>query len=446
MRSRFRRDNLNCEREVAAAPAGVRDAAAPPRVGWVTRTAPPPDEVLVARRRSHVVLISGQALAGIGMGATVSSGSLLMAQVSGSEAWSGMAATLSTVGAAIAAMPLAALAQRAGRAPALAAGALTAAAGAALGLVATVAGAFPLLLVAFAMIGVGTAVNLQSRFAATDLSEPGARGRDLAIVVWATTVGAVAGPNLIAPADALGRALALPSLAGPFLFTIAAQVVAGAFYLIALRPDPLRLAARIARAGGAAADAVIPPSDPGGVRTGILATALSHATMVAVMSMTPVHLVHGGADLMIVGVTISLHVAGMYALSPVWGVLADRLGREPVIAVGQLLLLASLVLTAAGASTRAAVMTGLVLLGLGWSASTVAGSALIAESAGAARRTRIQGRADLFMNVAGALGGALAGPVLALVGYPGLSVATMACVAAVLVALVFRRGAVRSRG
>ena len=138
------------------------------------------------------------------MGATLSAGALLVTQVSGSEALSGMAATGTTVGAAIAAIPLAALAHRAGRAPSLATGALIAAAGAGSGW-SPPCSSLPLLLVALVMIGVGTAVNLQSRFAATDLSEPGDRGRDLAVVVWATTVGAVLGPNLIAPADAFGR-------------------------------------------------------------------------------------------------------------------------------------------------------------------------------------------------------------------------------------------------
>jgi MFS family permease len=374
------------------------------------------------------------------MGATLSAGALLVTQVTGSEALSGMAATGTTVGAAIAAIPLAALAHRAGRAPSLATGALIAAAGAGVGIVAAVIVSFPLLLLALAMIGVGTAVNLQSRFAATDLSEPGSRGRDLALVVWATTVGAVLGPNLIAPADAFGRTLGLPTLAGPFLFTIAAQVIAAAIYLVFLRPDPLKLADRIGRERDEAGLGVvdIPKSDPSGVRTGMIALALSHATMVSVMAMTPVHLVQNGATLVIVGLTISLHVAGMFGLSPVFGWLSDRVGREAIIALGQVVLLAALLLTSFGAASQGAVMAGLILIGLGWSASTVAGSALIAESADPLRRTRIQGRADLLMSVAGALGGAAAGPALALLAYNGLALLAIALVVVVLIAVAYR--------
>ena len=406
-----------------------------------------PEEIRSARRRGHIVLISGQALAGVGMGATLSAGALLVTQISGSEALSGMAATGTTVGAAIAAIPLAALAHRAGRAPSLATGALIAATGAGVGLLAAVLVSFPLLLVALAMIGVGTAVNLQSRFAATDLSEPGSSGRDLALVVWATTVGAVLGPNLIAPADAFGLSLGLPTLSGPFLFTIAAQVLAAAIYLVFLRPDPLKLAERIGRerhAAGLSEMVDIPKPDPSGVRTGMIALALSHATMVSVMAMTPVHLVQNGATLVIVGLTISLHVAGMFGLSPVFGWLADRVGREPIIAVGQVLLLVALLLTSFGADHQGAVMAGLILIGLGWSASTVAGSALIAESADPLRRTVIQGRADLLMSAAGAIGGAAAGPALAVLAYNGLALAAVALVVVVLIAVAYR-SAVRAQ-
>lgn len=406
-----------------------------------------PDQIRAARRRGRIVLISGQALAGVGMGATLSAGALLVTQVSGSEALSGMAATGTTVGAALSAIPLAALAHRAGRAPSLATGALIAAAGAGVGLLAAVLVSFPLLLVALAMIGVGTAVNLQSRFAATDLSEPGGSGRDLALVVWATTVGAVLGPNLIAPADAFGRSLGLPTLSGPFLFTIAAQVLAAAIYGIFLRPDPLKLAERIGRERDAAGLTVveIPRPDPSGVRTGMIALALSHATMVSVMAMTPVHLVHNGATLVIVGLTVSLHVAGMYGLSPLFGWLTDRVGREPIIAVGQVLLLAALLLTSFGAASQGAVMAGLILIGLGWSASTVAGSALIAESADPLRRTVIQGRADLLMSAAGAVGGAVAGPALALLAYNGLALAAVALVVVVLIAVAYRTATASQR-
>ncbi|TPX03279.1 MFS transporter, partial [Schumannella luteola] len=264
------------------------------------------------------------------------------------------------------------------------------------------------------------------------------RGRDLSIVVWSTTVGAVLGPNLIGPGDAVGQAIGLPPLAGAYLFTITAQLIAAAVYLLGLRPDPLRLATRIGLERPASPEAAPRTADTGGIATGMIATSLSHATMVSVMAMTPVHLVHHGASLELVGFTISLHVLGMYALSPLWGVLADRLGREATIAIGQVLLLGALLLLAVGSESELWVAVGLFTIGVGWSAASVAGSTLISESVDVLGRARIQGRADLLMSSAGALGGAAAGLVLAQLGYGGLALAATALVAIVLVTLVAR--------
>lgn len=394
-------------------------------------------DLAVVRRRTRAVLVAGQALAGIGMGATVSAGALLATEVSGSEAYSGAATTGSTVGSALAAIPLAALALRRGRAPALAAGSLCAAAGAGVGILASILGLFPMLVVGFVLIGVGTAVNLQARFAATDLADPARRARDLSLVVWATTLGAIVGPNLIGAGNSVGLAVGLPDLAGPLLLTAGAQLLAAAVYLVGLRPDPLRLARRVSPAMSPSASPRA-ADDGRRARTGIAILALSHATMASVMAMTPVHLASAGADLEIVGLTISLHIAGMYALSPVFGALADRIGPPAVIVAGQVTLAGGLLTAALGSASPLAVGVGLVLLGLGWSASTVAASALVATATAPERRTRVQGRSDAVMSGAGALGAALAGPVLAVLGYPGLSLAVLALVAAATVLLLLR--------
>ncbi len=408
----------------------------------VTAPALTAELVAAVQRRTRGVLMIGQVLAGLGMGATLSIGAILAADISGSPAFSGMAATAVTLGAALAAIPLARLARRAGRAPSLATGALAAASGAVLAMLAAGLSNFALLLLGILLIGSGTAVNLQSRFAAADLAAPASRARDLSLVVWATTVGAVSGPNLIGPGEAIGATLGLPELSGPFLFTVVAQALAAVLYLVGLRPDPLRLAAewraeqrlREERAGGGAVTVHAPEHRPS-IRLAVLSIALSHATMVSVMAMTPVHLTAHGASLVIVGFTISLHIAGMYALSPVFGILADRLGRRQTIVLGQGMLAASLLMTGLGAESEGWVVAGLIFLGLGWSASTVAGSALLTDAAAPDRRPIVQGRSDLVMSASGALGGALAGVVLAAAGYSGLSFVTLALVAVVTVAL-----------
>jgi MFS family permease len=381
------------------------------------------------------VLVIGQILGGIGMGATLSLGALLAAQLSGSSAWSGMAATMSTLGAAIVAVPLSRLAQARGRRRSLASGSLIAGLGAVLAITAVAVDTFPLLLVALMLLGAGSATNLQARFAATDLASARFHARDLSIVVWSTTVGAVLGPNLFGPGEVVGAFLGLPPLTGAFAFSLLATVAAAVVYSIGLRPDPLltALAARQSapagehRIGGLA----IVRTNPN-ARFSVAVVALSHATMVALMSMAPVHLRDHGATLTLIGLTISLHVAGMYALSPVFGALADRIGRMPVILTGQALLLAALTQFWLNGESTVAMAVGLVLLGLGWSAAVVAGSALITEAVGVRDRAPLQGFSDLSMNAAGALGGALAGPILSAAGYSGLGLVTMLLVAVIV--------------
>jgi MFS family permease len=236
-------------------------------------------------------------------------------------------------------------------------------------------------------------------------------------------------------------------MTGAFAFSLVATVAAAAVYSFGLRPDPLltALAARTTdlstrrRRGGLAIVRANPPA-----RYAVVVIALSHATMVALMSMAPVHLRDHGATLSIVGLTISLHVAGMYALSPVFGWLADRVGRLPVILTGQAMLLTALGIAWRSDGGQAAMTVSLIFLGLGWSASVVAASALVAEAVDVHDRSSLQGFSDLSMNAAGALGGALAGPVLALAGYSGLGLAAMAMVAVVTVWSVVRLPSTRS--
>lgn len=392
-------------------------------------------ETEVIQKRVIRSLVFAQILGGIGLGATVSVGALLASDVSGSPAWSGMAATMSTLGAAIIAVPLARAAQARGRRIALSIGSIVAALGAVLATGAAALGSFPLLLVGLALAGAGSATNLQARFAATDLALPLHRARQLSLVVWSTTIGAVLGPNLIEPGESIGAVIGLPTLTGPFVFTVAAQLAAMLVYFFGLRPDPLLTALRNAppREGapprhGFATLKVNPLA-----RYAVVAVAFSHATMVAMMSMTPVHLYEHGATLVIVGFALSLHIAGMYALSPVFGWLADRWGRVPTILFGQGMLVVSLLTAWVGSHSQVLVIVSVIFLGLGWSASTIAGSTLVAESAPVDDRAGLQGVSDLLMNSTAAVCGALAGPVLALVGYSGLGIVSLLLVAVVTV-------------
>lgn len=398
-----------------------------------------------AQRRTLTTLIVAQVVGGLGIGAAIAIGSVAAFQLSGSEQWSGLAGTMITLGAATVAVPLARIAARHGRRVGLSLGWAIAGVGALVTLTAVITSSFPILLAGLLLLGSGTATNLQSRYAATDLSPERKRARHLSIVVWSTTVGSVLGPNLTGPGETLGRGLGLSPLAGPFIFSTAGFAAAVAVTVLFLRPDPLLTAQQarlrddgpvkpaVARVRNASWSALRHSS---AAIIALSAIVVGHGVMVGIMTMTPVHLTHHGAELQIIGLTISLHIAGMYALSPVFGWLADRFGRRAVIVLGQVTLIAAAVVSGTADGSTGWLVVGLILLGLGWSAGLVAGSTLLAESVPTEHRPGVQGLADLLMNLSAAVTGGLSGVILGLIGYSGLSAVSCVLVAVPLLLIV----------
>lgn len=396
------------------------------------------------QRRTVRMLSASQALSGVGIGIGVGVGSLLTQQITGSATLAGLPQTGSVLGGALAAVPLSRVMGRFGRRPGLVAGYLVGALGASGVVLSTVLESLPVLLMAMALFGVSTATSGQARFAATDLADARHRSRALATVVWATTVGAVAGPNLMGPSADLARGWGLPQFAGPFLWSILAFGSAALLLLVGLRPDPLLLAqsgehvdgVRPTRASLASSFDAVRRSPHAAI--GLASVAVSHTVMVAVMVMTPVHMGHAGMGaLRVIGLVISIHVAGMYAFSPVVGWLSDRVGRLRTSAIGWALLLTATVLAGTAAPhNQAQLSVGLFLLGLGWSCGLVSGSTLVSESVPAQVRTGVQGLADLVMGLSGALGGAAAGFVVGLASFGVLAALAASLVLGLVVAAV----------
>ncbi|MCX5156049.1 MFS transporter [Streptomyces sp. NBC_00291] len=393
------------------------------------RTAPPVAATDLPRlqRRTSAVLIAAQMLGGLGVPISIALAPVLATEVSGTEAMSGFASTASVIGTALLSLPLAALMTARGRRPGLVLAYAIGAAGAALVVLAATIGNFPLLLVGMAAFGAASSANLQARFAAADLAAPDRRARAISVVVWASTIGAVLGPNLSAPASHSFAGTSIPETAGPFVWAGAVFVLTGTLIGVLLRPDPLLTARALAapgeqtRAGRSLRAGFTAVRESPRARLALLTVAVSHTTMVSIMVMTPVDLGHHGADLKLVGLVISGHIAGMFAFSPVMGWLADRIGRLSVIGLAAGLLSVAALLAGTAGPSHAQSALGLFLLGLGWSAGMVSGSALLTDSVPQAARAAVQGLSDLTMNAAAGLGGAAAGLVMARAGYGWLN-------------------------
>ncbi|MCE3556035.1 MFS transporter [Pseudonocardia sp. RS11V-5] len=374
-------------------------------------------------------LVLAQVFSGAGLAAGITVGALLAQDMLHTTGLAGIPAALYTIGSAAAAAWVGRLSQRLGRRAGLTAGYATGALGSAGVVAAAVLDNVALLFVALFVYGAGTATNLQARYAGADLASPARRGRAVSTVLVATTLGGVLGPNLVSPTGSLAATWGIPSLAGPFLLSGAAYLVAAVVLAVLLRPDPLRLARARAAAAPRPVEGTRRPAGTGTPQTGGLllgasVMVLTQLVMVAVMTMTPVHMAAHGHGVSAAGAVIAVHVAAMYLPSPVSGWLVDRYGRIVVAALSGLTLLAAGVLAAAAPGDSVVLLTvALALLGLGWNFGLISGTAIITDAVPLERRAATQGTVDVGIAVAGAGGGLASGAVVAATSYPALAVA-----------------------
>jgi len=374
------------------------------------------------QRKTLKTLTVAQIGAGVGTAGTVAAGSLLVASITGSEELAGLAQTFSVLGAAALAIPLARLTSSGGRRRALSVGYAAGVVGSIFAILGGVNSNIYLMLTGSFLVGSASASAYQARFAAIDLVEEAHRAKQLSYVVWGSTVGAVTGPNLMSPAGDLAEKLNLPRLTGPYLISAFTLTFAALLIYLFLKPDPYLTALGDGKSysGGKkhVKEALSHIWHKPIALFAILSIAIGHVAMVSVMVMTPVHMAHVDVSLRIIGLVISVHVIGMYAFSPIVGSFSDRVGKVKTIQIGLgILLLSCFVSGTAAADDVSRLGMGLFLLGLGWSFTLIAGSALLSSSVDPTLKTSSQGASDLVMNLAGAGGGAIAGVVISSLNY-----------------------------
>ena len=375
----------------------------------------------VVQRRVVRTLAAAQVLSGVGVAGTVAAGSLLVSSITKSETLAGLAQTSAVLGAAALALPLARLTSIGGRRLALSVGYFSGVIGSILAILGGYHRIIVLMLMGTFLVGAAAAAGYQARFAAIDLASNETRAKQLSFVVWGSTIGAVTGPNLMEPAGNLAEFFDLPPLVGPYLISATTLALAGVVITIFLRPDPYLLANKdstTSKHKGSTKKALAHIRQNPKALFAILSIAIGHVAMVSVMVMTPVHMAHVDVSLTIIGLVISVHVLGMYAFSPLVGLLSDRLGRVRVIQIGLIVLLLSTVISGKAKADDAYTLgVGLFLLGLGWSCTLIAGSAFLSESVDQQFRASSQGASDLVMNLSGAGGGAIAGVIIGTLSY-----------------------------
>ena len=428
-------------------------------------------DVASVQRRTLAVVMASQVLGGAGLAAGVTVGALLAQDMLGAESLAGVPTALFTLGSALAALLVGRLSHRWGRRIGLGLGFAAGGVGAIGVVLSALIDAPVLLFLSLFIYGSGTATNLQARYAGTDLAQPDRRARAVSVAMVSTTLGAVAGPNLVEPLGALAERLGVPTLAGPFMLAAVAYLAAGSALLIMLRPDPYLLAQRIDRAEQAALTEQAGPTEktgqpradklrqseqtgsdaavrvkPGvGAYVGGVVMVLTQIIMVAIMTMTPVHMRAHDHAMGAVGVVIGLHIGAMYLPSPLTGWLVDRLGRtQMAIAAGLTLLAAGVMAALAPADSLGWLIFALMLLGLGWNFGLISGTALVVDATVPQNRARTQGAIDVFIALGGATGGGVSAVIMAATSFTMLSIVGGFLALLLIPALIWARRARRS--
>lgn len=395
---------------------------------WIKSYIDSPEKQQQLYRRTLWIVVISQIFGGAGLAAGITVGALLAQDMLGTDSFAGVPVALFTLGSAGAALVVGRLSQRYGRRFGLATGFLAGGIGAIGVVIAALTNNIYLLFASLLIYGFGTATNLQARYAGTDLATSKQRGTAISIAMVSTTLGAVAGPNLVGVMGKFATSLGVPALSGPFILAAATYIVAGLVLLVYLRPDPLVVSNAIADAQIKNVSNLVDTTshtltnNNRGIVLGATVMVITQMVMVAIMTMTTVHMRHHGHGLDEVGMVIGLHVAAMYLPSLVTGVLVDKFGRMVMtIAAGATLMAAAIVAAVAPADSMLVLIIALVLLGLGWNFGLICGTALIVDSTHPTARAKTQGKVDVLVALAGATGGGFSGMFVALTSYSTLS-------------------------
>ncbi|QPQ30470.1 MFS transporter [Lysinibacillus sp. JNUCC 51] len=389
-----------------------------------------PEKLKSLYKRVLIVVSLSQVFGGAGLAAGITVGALLAQQMLGTDAYAGVPSALFTLGSAGAALIVGKLSQRYGRRTGLSTGFFVGGLGAIGVVIAAITNSVILLFASLFIYGAGTASNLQARYAGTDLANNKQRAKAISTTMVMTTFGAVAGPNLVEIMGKVAVSIGVPSLAGPFILSATAFILAGLVLFVMLRPDPLEIAKMIEadrrenEYGNNTESLSEKAINKRGLTVGATVMVLTQIVMVAIMTMTPVHMKHHGHGLSEVGIVIGFHVGSMYLPSLVTGVLVDKIGRTAMsIASGVTLLCAGLLAAFAPSDSMVLLIVALSLLGLGWNFGLISGTAQIVDSTEPSTRAKTQGKIDVLVALAGASGGALSGMVVANASYATLSLA-----------------------
>ncbi len=367
---------------------------------------------------------------------------IVITQLTGFASFGGVPNAVVLTGNAIGAYFISRLMLRIGRRNGLLIGSAFGAVGAALAGFSVLGGAALAFLLSLVVMGIGRGTLDQARFAAADLYPGNQRARAISVVVWGGTIGGILGPQLAGPASNIVASFGGDRLGGPYFATAVLFALTAVSILGLLSIDWHGIASRVGSSITPAAGlervslrSLISRRD---VALGIATMAFAQAPMTMMMSIVSLHMTHNSHTLDAVGSVISLHVLGMFAFSPVWGALADRMNKRVLVLIGAIVLMTGCVLGPIS-NELIPIEVALFLVGLGWSICYVSGSALLTGALTREEKARAQGTNDLIVNLASALGGIASGLILSAYDYLGVGIVGIVLISLPLVVMAYQR-------
>ena len=393
------------------------------------------------RWRITGTLFTVQSLFGAAMIATFTVGTLIAAQLSGWESLAGLPSTLVLGGRALIGYPVGWIMDHYGRRQGFVFGFLLAMLGALWSALAILQGSFWQFCLGSLLLGMGRGISEQTRYAAAEIYEPDRRSRIIGILVWAGTIGSVAGPLLVEPTSQWAASAGLVAASGPYWATALIAALAMLLIFLFLRPDPLAISRQmgyestVAESTGPQRSMSEIFSHPR-LRLAVASLVIGQLVMTLIMVITPLHMAHNHHDLKAISWVLMAHTLGMFGLAPLTGWLIDRRGQLTMIVVGGLVLVVASLLAPFSTSVYY-LSAALFLLGLGWNFTFIAGSSLMADSLAISERARAQGFSESLVALASGAGSLGTGAAFAFGGMVLVSAIGLACSLAFMAAALW---------
>ncbi|MBZ0309788.1 MAG: MFS transporter, partial [Anaerolineae bacterium] len=377
-----------------------------------------------AIRRITITLFASRGLFSAAQIACTTLLSIVAVDLSGSKQAAGIPSTISTFSWALVAFPMGILMDNYGRRNGLMMGYVAGVVGCLLGGIAIIQHSYGLLLLGVILLGISRSGSEQSRFIAAEIYPENRRGKIIGTIIFASTLGAIGGPALIAPSGYFVHTYYdFPKEAGPWLFSAGLMAVTTLATFLLLRPDPRDFK----QAEETLERSELPPRplkiilQSAQVQVAIVAMLIGQFVMVLLMVITPLHMQNHSHSLEAISVVFMAHTLGMFGLSNLTGYLIDRFGRVNMIIGGAVVLLLSATLAPLSSATLALVMA-LFLLGLGWNFCYIGGSSLLSDALTQSERGKTQGMNEAMVAFASGVASLSSGFIFDAGGFVAVSV------------------------